>query len=339
MDASATRKSLISIVGPVFNEAELIDEFFRRTRTVMDSLPERDFELIFVDDGSADGSYELMTAIAAADPRVSVVRLSRNFGHQIAITAGVDHARGDAVVIIDTDLQDPPEVIKSFLQKWDEGCEVVYGVRERRAGETRGKRLTATAFYRVLRALTKIDIPADVGDFRLMSARAASHFRQLRERDRFVRGLVSWIGFRQAAVPYARDPRYAGDTKYPYRKMIGFALDAITSFSSVPLKFASWLGYMASLLAFIYLLSVFVQKALGYTVPGFATIMVAILFLGGVQLIALGIIGEYIGRIYNETKVRPLYIVEEVHGALVTTRSSPGDTTADAPAARGETAP
>jgi dolichol-phosphate mannosyltransferase len=337
MDVPATRKLLISIVGPVFNEAELIDEFYRRTRTVMDSLSARHFELIFVDDGSTDSSYERMAAIAAADPRVSVVRLSRNFGHQIAITAGVDHARGDAVVIIDTDLQDPPEVIKSFLQKWDEGCEVVYGMRERRAGETRAKKLTATAFYRLLRALTKVDIPADVGDFRLMSARAASHFRQLRETDRFVRGLVSWIGFRQAAVPYARDARYAGDTKYPYRKMIRFALDAITSFSSVPLKFASWLGYMASLLAFLYLSSVFVQKALGYTVPGFATIMVAMLFLGGVQLISLGIIGEYIGRIYTEIKARPLYIVESVHGALTTTGTSPDETTVDPPGARGQT--
>jgi dolichol-phosphate mannosyltransferase len=337
MEPSPTRKSLISIVGPVFNEAELIDEFFRRTRAVMDSLSARDFELIFVDDGSTDGSYERMAAIAAADPRVSIVRLSRNFGHQIAITAGVDHARGDAVVVMDTDLQDPPEVIERFVEKWDEGYEVVYGVREHRAGETRGKQLTATSFYRVLRALTKIDIPADAGDFRLMSARAASHFRQLRERDRYVRGLVSWIGFSQAAVPYPRDPRYAGETKYPYRKMIRFALDAITSFSSVPLKFASWLGYMTSLLAFLYLGSVFVQKALGYTVPGFATIMVAILFLGGVQLISLGIMGEYIGRIYNEIKARPLYIVERVHGALTTTGTSPADTTADPPGSRGET--
>ncbi len=303
----------------------------------MDSLAERDFELILVDDGSTDGGYEQMTAIAAADPRVSVVKLSRNFGHQAAITAGVDHARGDAVVIIDSDLQDPPEAIESFLQKWDEGCEVVYGLRERRAGETRGKELTAALFYRVLRFSTNIDIPADVGDFRLMSARAASHFRLLREKDRFVRGLVSWIGFRQGAVPYARDPRYAGETKYPYRKMIRFAFDAITSFSSVPLKFASWLGYMASLLAFIYLASVFFQKALGYTVPGFATIMVAILFLGGVQLISLGIMGEYIGRIHNEIKARPLYIVEEVHGALVSNGASPADTTAAQPGAREET--
>jgi glycosyltransferase involved in cell wall biosynthesis len=338
MDTSATHKPLISIVGPVFNEAELIEEFYRRTRAVMDSLSTRDFELIFVDDGSTDGSYELMAAIAASDPRVSIVRFSRNFGHQIAITAGVDHARGDAVVIIDTDLQDPPEVIESFIQKWDDGCEVVYGLRERRAGETRGKLLTAKSFYRVLRALTKIDIPADVGDFRLMSARAVSHFRRLRERDRFVRGLVSWIGFRQEAVLYARDPRYAGDTKYPYRKMIRFAMDGITSFSSVPLKFASWLGYLASLLAFIYLASVFVQKALGYTVPGFATIMVAILFLGGVQLISLGIIGEYIGRIYNEIKARPLYIVESVNGALTTNGTSPDDSAAGPPGIRMETA-
>jgi len=306
---------LVSIVAPVFNEALVIDEFYQRIRDAMAALPAYTWELVLVEDGSSDDSYARCSAIASQDSHVAVLKLSRNFGHQIAITAGVDHARGDAVVIIDSDLQDPPEVIKSFLAKWREGYDVVYGRREKRAGETRLKAWTAAGFYRLLRFFTRIDIPVDVGDFRLMSARAADHLRRLRESDRFVRGLVSWIGFRQTAVAYARDRRFAGETKYPYRRMIHFALDGITSFSSVPLKFASWLGYLASLLAFLYLASVFIQKALGYTVPGFATIMVAILFLGGVQLISLGIIGEYIGRIHNEIKARPLYIVEEIRSA------------------------
>jgi len=314
MDAS-DHSPLISIVAPVFNEALVIDAFYQRVRDAMAGLEAYEWELLLVDDGSRDGCYERCCAIASQDAHVAVLKLSRNFGHQIAITAGVDHARGDAVVIIDSDLQDPPEVIQRFVAKWREGYDVVYGLREKRAGETRLKAWTAAAFYRLLRFFTRIDIPADVGDFRLMSRRAADHLRELRESDRFVRGLVSWIGFPQAAVPYARDPRFAGKTKYPYRRMIHFALDGITSFSSVPLKFASWLGYFASLLAFLYLASVFVQKALGYTVPGFATIMVAILFLGGVQLISLGIIGEYIGRIHNEIKARPLYIVEEIRTA------------------------
>jgi glycosyltransferase involved in cell wall biosynthesis len=321
MAAPSSRKTLISIVAPVFNEVELVDEYYRRTRDLMDAIDERNFELILVDDGCGDGSYQKMEAIAASDPRVRLVKLSRNFGHQIAITAGVDYAVGDAVVVMDSDLQDPPEVIERFLEKWEEGFDVVYGLREEREGESAAKLITASLFYRILRSFTQIDIPADVGDFRLMSGRAAAYFRQLREKDRFVRGLVSWIGFSQTAVSYPQDPRFAGETKYPYRKMIRFALDGITSFSSVPLRFASWLGYLASILAFLYLGSVFVQKALGHTVPGFATIMVAMLFLGGVQLISLGVIGEYIGRIYNEIKARPLYIVEEVRGELSDNRS------------------
>jgi dolichol-phosphate mannosyltransferase len=324
-------KPLISIVVPVFNEIELIDEFFRRTRAVMDSLADYECELILVDDGSSDGSYERATEVGASDPRVSVIKFSRNFGHQLAITAGIDYARGDAVVVMDADLQDPPELIKDFLQKWQEGFDVVYGQRERRTGETKAKLWTAALFYRILRTVTKIDIPADVGDFRLMSARATAHLRSMREKDRFVRGLVSWIGFRQVAVTYPRDARFAGETKFPYRKMIQFAIDGITSFSSVPLKFASWLGYLTSALAFLYLASVFVQKALGYTVQGFATIMVAMLFLGGVQLISLGIIGEYVGRIYNEIKARPLYIVEEVRGKATSTQASPADRPAPPP--------
>ncbi len=305
-----SQRPLLSIVVPVFDEAEVIGAFYQRITQVLEALPGFEHELLFVDDGSSDATPERLAALADGDPRVGVVRFSRNFGHQIAITAGIDRARGDAVVVIDADLQDPPELIPRLVEKWREGFDVVYGVRQPRESEGRAKRLCAAAFYRVLRAVTRIEIPLDAGDFRLMSARAASHLRELREKDRFVRGLVSWLGFRQAGVPYARASRHAGETKYPYGKMLKFAIDGITSFSSAPLKLASWLGYLASLLAFVYLVHVVVQKLTGTTVQGWAAIMVAMLFLGGVQLICLGIIGEYIGRIFNEIKPRPMYVVE-----------------------------
>jgi glycosyltransferase involved in cell wall biosynthesis len=304
----------LSIVVPVFNEAEVIDAFYERTKRVVDSLSFLTHEIIFVDDGSKDASYEKLVSLAALDPHVKVIKLSRNFGHQVAITAGTDSANGDAVVVIDGDLQDPPEVIRDFVEKWREGYEVIYGVRQLRQGETRLKLLTADVFYRTLKSLTKIDIPEAVGDFRLMSRRVVDELNGLRETDRYIRGLVSWIGFKQTGVYYLREKRYAGKTKFPYRKMLQFAWDGITSFSNVPLKFASWVGYLTSCLAFLYLLVVFVEKALGYTVEGWATIMVAMLLLGGVQLICLGILGEYIGRIFNESKQRPLYIIQERHG-------------------------
>jgi glycosyltransferase involved in cell wall biosynthesis len=306
-----TTRQLVSIVVPVFNEAEVIEASYQRLKKVAESLDSLGYEIIFVDDGSTDGSYEKMTTLADSDRHITVIKLSRNFGHQVAITAGMNSARGDAIVVIDADLQDPPEVIREFVAKWREGYDVVYGVRESREGETKLKLLTAHLFYRTLRSLTKIDIPQAVGDFRLMSRRVVDQLNTLRERDRFIRGLVCWIGFKQIGVPYLRDKRYAGVTKYPYRKMIQFAWDGITSFSNIPLKVASWLGYLTSCLAFLYLSSVFVQKALGYTVEGWATIMVSMLLLGGVQLICLGILGEYIGRIFNESKHRPLYIIQE----------------------------
>ncbi len=310
------RKSqLISLVVPVFNESETVRAFHDRASSAVQPLEGLESEFIFVDDGSTDDSFVRLSRIAAQDPRVRVVRFSRNFGHQTAITAGLDHARGDCVVVIDSDLQDPPEVIPRMVERWREGFDVVYGVRSRRAGETRMKLLTAAMFYRLLRRVTSVDIPVDVGDFRLMSRRAADHLREMREADRFVRGLVSWIGFRQASVLYERDARLAGETKYPYGKMIKFALDGITSFSTAPLRLATWMGYAASAFAFLYLATVFIQKWMGFTVQGWATIMVAILFLGGVQLICLGIIGEYIGRIFTETKRRPLYVVQETVGS------------------------
>ncbi len=307
-----TQRHLLSLVVPVYNESEGIRTFYERASGALRSLPDFDYEILFVDDGSHDDSYQQLAGFADRDPRVCVLKFSRNFGHQIAITAGIDRARGDCVVVIDSDLQDPPEVVVSMIEKWREGFDVVYGVRADREGESAMKLATASMFYRVLGRMAKIQIPAGVGDFRLMSRRAVNELRRLREKDRFVRGLVSWIGFRQTGVTYHRDKRYAGKTKYPYQKMIQFAMDGIASFSTAPLKLATWLGYSASLLAFLYLISVFVQKALGYTVQGFATIMVAMMFLGGVQLICLGILGEYLGRIFNEVKPRPMYIIETI---------------------------
>lgn len=302
---------LLSLVVPVYNEAEGIRHFHERASAALRQLGGLAYEIIYVDDGSKDGSYAILREFAANDPAVQVVKFSRNFGHQIAITAGLDYARGDAVVFIDADLQDPPEVIGELVAKWREGNDVVYARRTARKGETRFKLMTASMFYRLLRTLANIDIPTDAGDFRLISARVADQLRGMREKDRFIRGLVSWVGFKQDFILYERDERYAGETKYPLAKMLKFAFDGLTSFSSAPLRLATWLGYGASALAFLYLVSVFVQVALGITVEGWATIMVALLFLGGVQLICLGILGEYLGRIFNEVKPRPVYIVEE----------------------------
>jgi dolichol-phosphate mannosyltransferase len=311
MNASPYR---ISLVVPVYNESAGLRAFHERAVKALAALPGASFEIVYVDDGSTDDSFAQLARFAADDARVCVVKLSRNFGHQIAITAGLDRARGDCVVVIDADLQDPPEVIARMVEKWREGFDVVYGVRTRRRGDGVMKRVTASAFYRLLDRITGIDIPRNAGDFRLMSRRALAELSRLREKDRFVRGLVAWIGFRQTGVAYERDERYAGESKYPLRKMVMFALDGITSFSSAPLKLATWLGYATSLLAFLYLASVFVQRFLGMTVPGWATIMVALLFLGGVQLICLGIIGEYLGRVFNEIKPRPIYVVDRVIG-------------------------
>ena len=315
IEIAPVARSLVSMVVPVYNESPVIPAFYERASAALAGLAGCDYEILFVDDGSRDDSYRQLAAYAAADPHVRVVKFSRNFGHQIAITAGIDHARGDCVVVIDADLQDPPEVVRSMIEQWRQGFDVVYGVRSERDGETVMKLMTATLFYRLLRRLTPVQIPENVGDFRLMSRRAVDELRRLREKDRFVRGLVSWIGFRQTGVTYSRDKRYAGETKYPYRKMIKFAFDGITSFSTAPLKLATWTGYASALLAVLYLLSVFVQKLLGFTVEGWATIMVAMLFLGSVQLICLGILGEYLGRIFNEVKPRPMYVVEEVRSS------------------------
>jgi dolichol-phosphate mannosyltransferase len=274
------------------------------------------WELVLINDGSRDRTAEVMRELHAADPRIKVVDFARNFGHQIAVTAGMDYAQGDAVVIIDADLQDPPEVILEMIDRWKEGYEVVYAVRTERKGETWFKEFTAKLFYRIIYRITDVDIPLDTGDFRLMDRKVVGAMNQMRERNRFIRGMTSWVGFRQTGVYYVREERYAGETHYPFRKMFKFALDAITGFSYAPLQMATYLGFIiAGLSAVAALLVVFARLFMG-TNPfyGQATTLVAVLFLGGVQLITLGIIGEYLGRIYDEVKGRPLYLVREALG-------------------------
>jgi polyisoprenyl-phosphate glycosyltransferase len=304
----------LSVALPVFNEADNLDELRARLTKVLDACG-RTWEVVLVDDGSRDASFEKMTAFSREDPRFRAIRFSRNFGHQMALTAGVDHARGRLVAVMDADLQDPPELLDEMLKKADEGFEVVYAQRTAREGETAFKKATAHVFYRLMRRWTNVDIPVDTGDFRLMGPRAVAAFRSLRERHRFIRGMTAWVGFRQTAVTYVRPPRTRGETKWPLRKMLRFAVDALTSFSHVPLQLASWLGFVVSLFSFFYIVVVLFLKVRGINVTGWTTLMFFILFLGGVQLIVIGALGEYLGRIYEEVKGRPLYIVaEEVGG-------------------------
>jgi dolichol-phosphate mannosyltransferase len=297
-----------SIVAPIFNEEEGLREFYRRTSAVMDGL-DGPSELVLVFDGSRDRSPEIGAALQAEDDRVRLVVFSRNFGHQIAISAGLDFAEGDAVIIIDSDLQDPPEVIPALIEQWKAGYEVVYAQRAKREGETFFKLFTASVFYRLIRRLASIDIPPDTGDFRLLDRRAVLALRRLGEHHRFMRGLSVWIGFRQTGVQYVRNERFAGETQYPLRKMVKFATDAITGFSYVPLQVATTMGFWVSGLALVAIPVVVVLRGLGYNFfGGQATTLIAVLFLGGVQLISIGIIGEYLGRIYDEVKNRPLYV-------------------------------
>lgn len=303
----------ISVVLPCFNEVENIPELRRRLVTVLEATG-RSFEVVFVDDGSRDGSWEAMSAQAAEDPRLRAIRLSRNFGHQMALTAGVDRARGRLVAVMDADLQDPPELLAEMLAKADEGYEVVYAQRSAREGESAFKLATAHLFYRLLRRWTNVEIPVDTGDFRLMGPKAVAAFRSLRERHRFIRGMTAWVGFRQVAVSYVRPPRLHGETKFPLRRMVRFALDALTSFSHVPLQLGTWLGFGVSLFAFLYILVVLALKVLGINERGWTTLMGWMLLLGGVQLMLIGVLGEYLGRIYDEVKRRPLYLVSEEAG-------------------------
>ena len=312
-----------SIVIPVCNEEQSLPELCARLQTLGSQL-DGDMEVILVDDGSRDASYSLMQEMNERDPRFKAVRLSRNFGHQIAITAGLDIASGRAVVVMDADLQDPPEVIVEMAAKWREGYEVVYALRAQRTGESVFKRLTAAAFYRTLQRLTDIEAPIDVGDFRLVDRRALEAFRAMRENNRYVRGMFSWIGFRQTGVRYERAERYAGTTKFPTRRMLQFAIDAIVSFSNVPLRLALNLGFLLAGLSFLAGLAAVVAKVTdAFLVPGWASLVVAICFLGGIQLMILGVMGEYIARIYDEVKNRPLYVVADMRGFEVPAHAGP----------------
>lgn len=302
--------ALLSVVAPVYNEEALIDEFYARACAALDGLP---FELVLVDDGSSDGTPLRLEQLAASDPRIRVVFLSRNFGHQTALTAGLDHARGDAVVMLDADLQDPPELITTMLDHWRAGCDVVYAVREHRQGESRFKLSTARWFYKLFDKLAQVELQSNSGDFRLLDRRPLDALLSMRERNRFLRGMTVWVGYTQAAVPYHRDPRYAGETKYTVSKMLRFSLDAISSFSHRPLQLATLLGFLISTLAFIAIPVVIVLRVLGSYLPGFSALTIVVLLLGGIELIAIGIIGEYVGRIYDEVKGRPLYLVRARH--------------------------
>jgi dolichol-phosphate mannosyltransferase len=297
---------LLSVVAPVCNEEATIHEFYARVCGALEGI---DFELVMVDDGSTDGSPAALDALASEDPRVKVISLSRNFGHQTALTAGLDHARGAAVVMLDADLQDPPELIPRMLDHWLRGTDVVYAVREQREGESRFKLATARWFYRLFDTLAQVELQHNSGDFRLLDRRALDALLSMRERNRFLRGMTVWVGYTQAAVPYRRDPRYAGQTKYTLTKMLRFSLDAIVSFSDRPLQLATLLGFMISTLAFVAIPVVIVLRFSGSYLPGFGSLTIAVLLLGGIQLIAIGIIGEYVGRIYDEVKGRPLYLV------------------------------
>ncbi len=302
----------LDIVVPCFNEEAVIEQTHRRLAQVVQSITVVRTTVIYVDDGSRDGTLVKLRAIAAGDPHVRIVALSRNFGHQYALTAGLDASTGDAVAVIDADLQDPPEVIPEMVARWRAGADVVYGVRATRQGETAFKRGTAHVFYRLLQTLGNADIPADVGDFRLLDRRVVDTLRDMPERDRFLRGLVVWAGFRHEGVSYERLPRAAGQTKFPFSRMFSFALDGIFSFSTVPLRLASYLGLFVSILSMVGVLYAFYIKLFTVgVVPGWAAQWIGTLFLGGVQLLSLGVIGEYVGRIYGEVKRRPLYVVKE----------------------------
>jgi len=315
-----------SIVIPIFNEEESFGALVARLRGVMAQL-DGPAEVVLVDDGSADRSFELMAAVAAEDARFKVLQLSRNFGHQIAITAGMDMAAGQAVVVMDADLQDPPEVILQMAAKWQEGFEVVYAVREQREGETLFKRKTATLFYGLQRRLAEIDQPVEVGDFRLVDRRALDAFLQMRERNRYVRGMFSWVGFRQTSVSYRRASRAAGESKYPLRKMVRLALDGFIGFSTAPLRFALSLGLVMAAASVVYGVVVLALKLAGVAnTPGYASLLVTITFLSGVQLTVIGMVGQYVARIYDEARARPLYLVRDARG-FTTPRPPAPDTT------------
>ena len=307
--------SLLSIVIPCYNEEEVIEKTISQMIKLCDEVQELNVELIFVDDGSKDATRQILKKYREQDKRIQIIGFARNFGHQLAVTAGVDAANGDAVVLIDADLQDPPEVIHQMISKWRDGYDVVYGTRTHRTGESAFKLMTARAFYRILNRLSDVEIPLDTGDFRLMSRPVVDVLRAMPEKDRFIRGMVSWIGFKQMPLPYKREKRLAGESKYPLKKMVKFALDGILSFSSKPLQLSITLGMFSASISTIAIIYVMVMRLFtDVWIEGWTAIMLAVLFLGGVQLICIGIVGEYVGRIYNESKNRPLYVVDEYIG-------------------------
>ena len=303
---------LISIVIPLYNEELVLQEMRSRVSSMLDAL-HYNSEIILINDGSSDGTCRLAKDICAADKRFKLINFSRNFGHQLAVTAGIEKAKGDAIVIIDADLQDPPELIPDMIKKWEEGFHVVYGVRKVRKGESYFKRTTAALFYRLLRLMTNENIPVDTGDFRLIDKKVAAQLLQMKERSRFLRGMISWVGFRQCEIEYVREQRFAGTTKYPFRKMLNFAIDGMLSFSQIPLRVSMLFGFISAFFSFLFIVYGLVVKYRypEYAIPGWASLFIASLFIGGVQLICIGILGEYIGRIYEEVKRRPLYIVDE----------------------------
>jgi glycosyltransferase involved in cell wall biosynthesis len=308
---SENSPSVFSIVAPAFNEERNLPLLHARVAQVMDDLGEQ-WELILVNDGSRDGTLEVMMGLRARDPRVAIVNLSRNFGKEIATTAGLDHARGDAVIVVDADLQDPPEVIPELVTAWRQGFDTVYAQRRQRRGETWLKRATAAAFYRILGQATSVPIPRDTGDFRLMSRRVVDALAEVRERHRFMKGLFAWVGFSSCAVAYDRQPRHSGRTAWSYWRLWNFAVEGITSFTTIPLRIATYLGLLVGLASTIFLLQLLVRTLIfGNEVPGYPSLMAVVLFLGAAQLVTLGVIGEYLGRVFNEVKQRPLYLVEQ----------------------------
>ena len=311
------KEKLLSIIVPVFNESGIINEFYRRVKNVVDKLgDDYDYELLYINDGSTDDSLKLLIDLSNQDERVRIINFSRNFGHQIALSAGIDHCKGDIVVLIDADLQDPPEIIPKMIQKWKEGFEVVYGQRTKRAGESKFKLISAKLFYRLINFLSDVKLPLDTGDFRLIDKKVIEYLRETREENSYLRGLVTWVGFNQCPELYERDVRYAGTTHYPIGKMLKFAINGLTSFSEKPLILSSYFGSLITFISFIWLTFYTIRKILNpeIYISGWTSLIVLILFLGGIQLICMGIIGIYIGRIFRSIKNRPKYVVKNFWG-------------------------
>ena len=321
---TTTPRQLLSVIVPCYNEGAGVDKMHQRLAAVLDTL-DLDSEILCVNDGSSDDTMDKLLALRARDPRVGIINLSRNFGKEHAMTAGLDQAAGDAVAIIDADLQDPPELLRDFVREWRAGYEIVYGKRTSRQGESAIKKATAYLFYRVIQSVSRVRIPVDTGDFRLMSRRAVDSLKRLRETHRFMKGLFAWIGFKAKAVEYERDPRFAGESSFNYWKLWNFAIEGLTSFTTAPLKMATYLGLLIAFGAFAYgVFIIYDTLVYGNPVAGYSSLMVVVLFLGGVQLVGLGIVGEYLGRMFDETKQRPLYLTQDYFPSQAQARPAPG---------------